>query len=84
MCKKLFRRIFGKKVKIKADKRFETLFSEATKVTPRWVENHKAALTEIARREDTVTDATIVLFRDRHGITLCCEYQRSGKKVGRV
>ena len=82
MCKKLFRRLFHKKVKTGSQERFETLFKEATKVTPRWIANHKSTLLEIARREDTVTDATIVLYRDRRGILLSCEYQRSGKKVG--
>lgn len=83
MFGKIWRRVFHKKIKTKADKRFEDLFAEATKVTPLWVERQRKNLTEIARREDTVTDATIILYRDRHGGTLACEHQRTGKKVGK-
>ena len=81
MFKKLFRRIFRKKVKIGKEERFETLFAEAVKVPPEWVKRQEKRLVEVARREDTVTDATIVIYRDRHGMTLACQFQRSGKKA---
>lgn len=81
MFKKLFRRIFRKKVKIGKEERFETLFAEAVKVSPEWVKRQEKKLVEVARREDTVTDATIVIYRDRHGMTLACQFQRSGKKA---
>ena len=81
MFKKLFRRIFRKKVKIGKEERFETLFAEAVMVSPEWVKRQEKRLVEVARREDTLTDATIVIYRDRHGMTLACQFQRSGKKA---
>lgn len=81
MFGKIFRRIFRKKVKISKEERFEALFADATKVSPEWVKRQETKLTEVARREDTVTDATIVIYRDRHGMTLSCQFQRSGKKA---
>lgn len=79
--KKFWRRFFSKKIKTKPEERFESLYSKSTEVTPEWIKRHESNLVEVARREDTITDATIVLYRDRHGITLCCEYQNSGRKV---